>query len=107
MAKSHTQAAQHTNPGTSMNFELPEMHQMLRDSVRAFAEGEIAPVARELDKQEKFSEDLTRKMGQLGLFGVVVPEAYGGHGMDYLAYAVACEEISRVDGSQASTVTAH
>ena len=90
-----------------MNSELPETHQMLRDSVRAFAEAEIAPVARKLDKTETFSEDLTRKMGQLGLFGIVVPEAYGGHGTDYLAYAIACEEIARVDGSQAATVTAH
>lgn len=90
-----------------MNFTLPETHQILRDSVRKFAEAEIAPVARELDKKEQFSEELTRKMGRLGLFGIVVPEAYGGHGMDYLAYAIACEEISRVDGSQAATVTAH
>lgn len=90
-----------------MNFDLPETHQLLRDTVRKFAETEIAPKARELDKHEKFSEDLTRQMGQLGLFGVVIPETYGGHGMDYLAYAIACEEISRVDGSQASTVTAH
>ena len=80
---------------------------MLRDSVRSFAENEIAPKAHELDKKEQFSEDLTRKMGQLGLFGIVVPEEYGGHGMDYLAYAIACEEIARVDGSQAATVTAH
>ncbi len=90
-----------------MNFELPETHHMLRDSVRKFAEGEIAPVIRELDKKEKFSEDLTRKMGKLGLFGIIVPESLGGHGMDYLAYAIACEEISRVDGSQAATITAH
>src|SRR4051812_29548903 len=90
-----------------MNFDLPETHSMLRDSVRKFAESEIAPKARELDKKEQFSEEITRGMGRLGLFGVVVPEAYGGHGMDYLAYAVACEEIARVDGSQAATVTAH
>src|SRR5271156_4100910 len=90
-----------------MDFTLPETHQMLRDSVRKFAESEIAPVIRELDKKEQFSEDLTRKMGKLGLFGIIVPEEYGGHGMDYLAYAVACEEIARVDGSQAATITAH
>lgn len=90
-----------------MDFALPEMHQQLRNAVRAFAEGEIAPKARELDKKEEFSEDLTRAMGQLGLFGIVLPEAYGGHGMDYLAYAIACEEIARVDGSHAATVTAH
>lgn len=87
--------------------ELSETHQILRDSVRKFAESEIAPVARELDKQEKFSEDLTRKMGQLGLFGIIVSEQYGGHAMDYLAYAIACEEVARVDGSQAATITAH
>ncbi len=90
-----------------MDFELPEMHQMLRDTVRKFAESEIAPVARELDRTETFPEELTRKMGELGLFGILVPEAYGGHGLDYLAYAVVCEEISRVDGSQAATITAH
>lgn len=90
-----------------MHFELPETHTMLRDSVRKFAEAQIAPKARELDKKEQFSEELTRGMGQLGLFGVVVPEQYGGQGMDYLAYAIACEEIARVDGSQAATVTAH
>lgn len=90
-----------------MNFELPETHTMLRDSVRKFAEAQIAPKAHALDKKEQFSEELTRGMGKLGLFGIVVPEAYGGHGMDYLAYAIACEEIARVDGSQAATVTAH
>jgi alkylation response protein AidB-like acyl-CoA dehydrogenase len=84
-----------------------ETHQILRDSVRKFAESEIAPKARELDKKELFSEDLTRKMGQLGLFGIIVPEQYGGHGMDYLAYAIACEEVARVDGSHAATITAH
>lgn len=90
-----------------MNFDLPETHQMLRDTVRKFAESEIAPVARQLDEKEQFSPELTRKMGELGLFGIIVPETYGGHGMDYLAYAVACEEVARVDGSQAATITAH
>ncbi len=93
--------------GNGMNFDLPEMHTMLRDTVRKFAESEIAPVIRALDEKGEFSEDLTRKMGQIGLFGIIVPESYGGHGMDYLAYAVVCEEISRVDGSQAATITAH
>jgi short/branched chain acyl-CoA dehydrogenase len=91
----------------SMNFNLPDMHQQLRDSVRKFAEKTIAPKARELDKQEKFSQENTRAMGELGLFGIVIPAEYGGHGMDYLAYAIACEEIARVDGSHAATVTAH
>lgn len=90
-----------------MDFMLPQTHQILRDTVRKFAESEIAPIARELDKKEEFSEDLTRKMGALGLFGIIVPEEYGGHGMDYLAYAIVCEELARVDGSQAATITAH
>ncbi len=91
----------------TMNFELPETHQMLRDTVRKFAESEIAPVAAKLDAKSEFSEELTKKMGSLGLFGIIVPETYGGHGMDYLAYAVVCEEIARVDGSHAATITAH
>jgi short/branched chain acyl-CoA dehydrogenase len=96
-----------SSAGRALNFTLSESHQLLRDSVRRFAESEIAAVARELDKEEKFSEALTRSMGELGLFGIVIPVEYGGHGLDYLAYAIACEEIARVDGSQAATVTAH
>ncbi len=90
-----------------ISFDLEETHRMIRDSVRAFAEEEIRPVARELDEKEQFSPELTRRMGELGLFGIVVPEAYGGQGLDYLAYAIACEELARVDSSQAATVTAH
>lgn len=87
--------------------ELSEHHNMLRDAVRSFAEKEIKPVAAELDEKEQFSEELTRKMGELGLFGIVVAPEYGGQGMDYLSYAIACEELSRVDGSHAATITAH
>src|SRR5436190_71228 len=93
--------------GAALNFTPPETHRLLRDSVRRFAESEIAPMARQLDKDEMFSEVLTRAMGQLGLFGITIPEEYGGQGLDYLAYAIACEEIARVDGSQAATVTEH
>jgi alkylation response protein AidB-like acyl-CoA dehydrogenase len=93
--------------GESLNFMLPETHQSLRDLVRKFAEAEISPLVRQLDKDEKFSETLTREMGKLGLFGIVVPEEYGGHGMDNLASAIALEEIARVDCSQAGTVSAH
>ncbi len=91
----------------AVEFELDEMHRMLRDSVRQFAEKEIRPVAAELDEKEEFSVELTKKMGALGLFGIVIPEQYGGQGMDYLAYAVICEELARVDSSQAATITAH
>lgn len=90
-----------------LNFELSATHRMLRDSVRNFAENEIRPVAAALDESETFSETLTRKMGELGLFGIVVPEHYGGQGLDYVSYAIVCEELARVDGSQAATITAH
>lgn len=89
-----------------MDFDLGPDHRLLRDTVRSFAEAEIAPVAAALDEHEQFSVDLTRKMGSIGMFGIVVPAEYGGQGMDYLAYVIATEELARVDGSQAATVTA-
>ncbi|MFZ1729798.1 MAG: acyl-CoA dehydrogenase family protein [Bacteroidota bacterium] len=84
-----------------------EEHRLIRSTVREFAEQEIKPAARELDEQEDFSYDLTKKMGEIGLFGVVTPVEYGGQGMDYLSYIIAVEELARVDGSQAATVAAH
>ncbi len=84
-----------------------EEHQLLRRTVRDFAENEIRPVAKELDEHERFSYELTKKMGELGLFGIVVSEQYGGQGMDYLSYIIAVEELARIDGSQAATVAAH
>lgn len=89
-----------------MDFDLSAEHRLLRDTVRSFAEAEIAPLAAALDEAEQFSVDLTRKMGGIGLFGIMIPEEYGGQGMDYLAYVIATEELARVDGSQAATVTA-
>jgi len=80
--------------------------EILRNSVRDFAEKEIKPVAGELDEKEEFSYDTMRKMGELGLFGMFVSETYGGQGMDYLSYIIATEEIARVDGSHAATVAA-
>jgi len=88
------------------NFNLPEEVEILRNTVRDFAEKEIKPVAEELDEKEEFSVELTRKMGELGLFGMFVPQEYGGSGMSYLALVVAVEELARVDGSQAATVAA-
>ncbi len=86
---------------------LTPEHEMLRRTVRDFAEREIKPVARELDKREEFSIELTRKMGDIGLFGIFVPEEYGGHGMDYMSYVIAVEELARIDSSQAATIAAH
>jgi alkylation response protein AidB-like acyl-CoA dehydrogenase len=90
-----------------MNFELSDEQQMIRKTVRDFAEREIKPVAKELDDTEAFSYDLTKKMGELGLFGMTLPEKYGGQGLDTLSYIIAVEELARVDGSQAATVAAH
>jgi len=90
-----------------MNFELTQEQQLIRETVREFAEREIKPVARELDEQETFSYDLTKKIGELGLFGMNLPEKYGGQGLDTLSYIIAVEELARVDGSQAATLAAH
>ncbi|MBC8456761.1 MAG: acyl-CoA dehydrogenase family protein [Deltaproteobacteria bacterium] len=89
-----------------MDFSLSMEQEILRKSVRDFAEKEIKPVARELDEKEEFSYDTMRKMGELGLFGMFVSEKYGGQGMDYVSYIIATEEIARVDGSHAATVAA-
>ncbi len=90
-----------------MDFELTQEQQLIRETVREFAEREIKPVARELDERETFSYDLTKKIGELGLFGMVLPEKYGGQGLDTLSYIIAVEELARVDGSQAATLAAH
>jgi short/branched chain acyl-CoA dehydrogenase len=89
-----------------LDFDLNKEQEMIRREVRRFAEKEIAPMAAELDKQEAFSADLTRKMGEIGLFGMFVNEAYDGQQMDYLSYIIAVEEVARIDGSQAATVAA-
>ena len=89
-----------------MDFALSEEQQLLKKTVRDFAEKEIAPVIKKLDEEETFSVDLTRKMGTLGLFGICIPELYGGQNMDYLSYIIAVEELARIDGSQAATIAA-
>ena len=89
-----------------MDFELSMEQDILRKTVRDFAEKEIAPVARELDQKEFFSLDTCRAMGELGLFGMIVSEDYGGQGMDYVSYIIAVEEIARIDGSHAATIAA-
>jgi alkylation response protein AidB-like acyl-CoA dehydrogenase len=88
------------------NFELTDEQKMIRSSIREFAEGEIAPIAEELDEHEQFSVELTKKMGDIGLFGIVVSPEFGGLGLDYLSYIIAVEEVARIDGSQAATVAA-
>ncbi|MFW5975339.1 MAG: acyl-CoA dehydrogenase family protein [Desulfosalsimonas sp.] len=89
-----------------MDFDLTTEQEMIRKEIRKFAEKAIAPVAGELDENEEFSSELTRKMGDIGLFGMFVSDQYGGQGLDYISYIIAVEEIARVDGSQAATVAA-
>jgi len=86
---------------------LKEEHHIIRKAVRDFAEREIKPRAAELDEKEEFSPELTKKMGEMGLFGMFLPEKYGGHESDYLSYIIAVEEVARVDGSHAATLAAH
>jgi short/branched chain acyl-CoA dehydrogenase len=90
-----------------MNFELTETQQMIRQTVRDFAEREVKPRAKELDEKGEFSYELTKMMGDLGLFGMTLPEQYGGQGLDTLSYIIAVEELARVDGSHAATLAAH
>jgi short/branched chain acyl-CoA dehydrogenase len=91
----------------SYSYHEGEEIKLLRQSLRSFADKEIAPRAHDLDEKEEFSEQLTKQMGELGLFGTFVPEKYEGQAMDYIQYVIAVEEIARVDGSQAATIAAH
>jgi short-chain 2-methylacyl-CoA dehydrogenase len=84
-----------------------EEHDLIRKTVRDFAEREIKPRAKELDEKGEFSYELTAMMGELGLFGMYLPEKYGGQHLDTLSYIIAVEEIARIDSSQAATLAAH
>ncbi|MGE4559112.1 MAG: acyl-CoA dehydrogenase [Desulfobulbus sp.] len=91
-----------------MNFELTEEQNLIRDMVRSFAETEVAPSAAERDEEERFDRALMfDRLAELGLTGIVFPEEYGGAGADYISYAIAVEELSRVCGSTGVTLSAH
>ena len=91
-----------------MNFELNEEQNLIRETVRDFAVNEIAPSAKERDEEERFDRELMfDKLGELGLTGIVFPEQYGGAGADYISYAIAVEELSRVCASTGVTLSAH
>ncbi len=90
-----------------LGFDHGETIAMLRDSVRAFAEAEIAPRAAEIDRTNSFPRDLWPKLGALGLHGITVPEADGGAGLGYLAHVIAVEEISRASASVGLSYGAH
>lgn len=84
-----------THRGIASLAALSETHQMLQKTCRDFAEGELKPVAAKVDRQHLYPKDQIKKMGELGLMSVACPEDLGGTGLDYLAYAIAMEEISR------------
>jgi alkylation response protein AidB-like acyl-CoA dehydrogenase len=90
-----------------MDFDLSPDHELIRRTVRDFAEGEVAPVAEELDRTKSFPYEIVGKLGELGLMGIPFPLQYGGGGGDTLAYALAVEELTRVDSSVAITLCAH
>jgi len=90
-----------------MNLDLPEEHELLRRTVRELAESEVAPVAAELDREHRFPYEIVARLAELGCMGIPFPEEYEGAGADTLAYALAVEELARVDSSVAITVAAH
>jgi alkylation response protein AidB-like acyl-CoA dehydrogenase len=90
-----------------MDFDLSADHELIRRTVRDFAEGEVAPVAEDLDRRKQFPYEIVSKLGELNLMGIPFPQEYGGGGGDTLAYALAVEELARVDSSVAITVCAH
>ncbi len=95
------------NEFSSLNFDLGETAGILRQSVAAFAAAEIAPIAADIDRDNDFPGHLWRKMGEMGLLGITVEEAYGGAGMGYVEHVVAMEEISRASASVGLSFAAH
>jgi short-chain 2-methylacyl-CoA dehydrogenase len=90
-----------------LNFDLDQEHELVRSTVREFAQQRVAPLAEELDRESTFPYELVGEMAELGLMGMTVPEKYGGGGADTVAYAIAVEELTRVDSSVAITMAAH
>jgi short/branched chain acyl-CoA dehydrogenase len=90
-----------------MDFDLSDEQQAIRRLARDFAQGEVRPVAEELDREKRFPYEIVAKLGELGLMGIPYPEEFGGGGADNLSYALAIEELTRVDSSVAITVAAH
>jgi alkylation response protein AidB-like acyl-CoA dehydrogenase len=90
-----------------MDFDLSPDHELIRRTVREFAEGEVAPVAEELDRTKSFPYEIVAQLGKLNLMGIPFPQEYGGAGADTLAYVLAVEELTRVDSSVAITLCAH
>jgi short-chain 2-methylacyl-CoA dehydrogenase len=90
-----------------MDFDLEDAHLLLQDTVRQFALEKVAPVAEELDREKRFPYELVAELGELGLMGMTIAEEYGGSGADTVSYAIAVEELTRIDSSVAITMAAH
>ncbi len=90
-----------------MLFQTTQAHEELRKKVREFAEAEVKPLAFTLDQNNEFPDEAVKKMGELGLMGLPYPKEYGGAGLDVLSYAIAVEELSRVDGGTGVILSAH
>ncbi|HEY2937590.1 MAG TPA: acyl-CoA dehydrogenase family protein, partial [Gaiellaceae bacterium] len=90
-----------------MDFDLTDEQELVRATVREFARARVAPVAAELDRESRFPYDLVAELAELGLMGMTIPEEYGGAGTDTVSYAIAVEELTRIDSSVAITVAAH
>ena len=90
-----------------MFFKTTDAHEALRAKVRQFAENEVKPIAFLLDQQNEFPDEAVKKLAELGLMGIPYPKEYGGAGLDVLSYAIAVEELSRVDGGTGVILSAH
>ena len=90
-----------------MDLDLTPEQELIRDTVRTFARERVAPAAEELDRESRFPVELVREMAELGVMGIPIPEEHGGAGGDTLSYAIAIEELTRIDSSVAITVAAH
>jgi alkylation response protein AidB-like acyl-CoA dehydrogenase len=90
-----------------LDFDLEQEHELVRSTVRDFAQERVAPVAEELDREGRFPYELLRELAELGLMGMTIPEEYGGAGADTVSYAIAVEELTRIDSSVAITLAAH
>ena len=90
-----------------MLFQTTQAHEQLRAKIRAFAEEEVKPIAFSLDQANEFPAEAVKKLGELGLMGIPYPKEYGGAGLDAISYAIAVEELSRVDGGTGVILSAH
>ncbi|MBC7644828.1 MAG: acyl-CoA dehydrogenase family protein, partial [Thermoleophilia bacterium] len=90
-----------------LSYNLSDEHQLLRATVREFAETHVAPIAEEIDREGRFPTEIVRGMAELGIMGITIPEEFGGGGGDTLAYAIAVEELGRIDSSVSITMCAH